>query len=91
MYSEERLFSSGGAEKWRYYVISERVYSADLCRWVHTYGLLAAEKRERGWVLIDLLHDAAVNAAEARHMAELFTKHQLSPVHLKEAIQDIMP
>jgi hypothetical protein len=87
----ERQSYAAGAEKWKYYAVPERLYSADFGKWFNTYGILAAERKDGSWILADMVHDASPSFPEARRMAEMFTKHQLSPVHLKDALEDMMP
>ncbi|MDR1706290.1 MAG: DUF6514 family protein [Clostridiales bacterium] len=90
MFPERQSKASVGV-KWKYYAVPERLYSADFGKWFYSYGILAAQKTEGGWAFADMIHDAAPSFPDARRMAEMFTKYQLSPVHLKDAVEDMMP
>jgi hypothetical protein len=76
--------------RWRYWAVAERGHSAELGGY-DTYGLLAASTEPDGRGAVKLLHDVSPDGETVRSMAEKFTKHQLSPVHLLDVVEDMLP
>lgn len=55
------------------------------------YALKAVEQTARGWVISPVQSEAFTNDHHiAESAADLFTRNSLSPIHLKEAIEDYM-
>ncbi len=75
---------------WRYAATSERLYSPELGRYV-SYGLVAEVRNGSVWNQVEFIHDITTDRLVARQMAELFTEHQLSGVHLRDAVEDMLP
>ena len=72
-----------------YHVILEIGFSKDQERY-HTYGLQAEETGSYGNNTLAVIHDVTTDFALAKHMAKMFNKHQLSMVHLYEAVEEAL-
>lgn len=70
--------------KWHYCVILEKCYQSDIGQY-HTYGI-----RVTGSNYEEIIHDVSVCKETVAWMTELFNLHQLSPVHLKDAVEDLL-
>lgn len=71
--------------KWRYSVISENCYRDDIGKY-QTYGI-----QVDGPNYTDTLHDVFTRKEIVDWMAELFCRHQLSPCHLREVVENLLP
>jgi transcriptional regulator with XRE-family HTH domain len=49
--------------------------------YVHTAGQ---------WLLADALRDISTDFTAVRHMADAFNRHQLHPIHLRDAVEDML-
>lgn len=56
-----------------------------------TYGIQAKKKVIRGWEQIERIHDVTTDRKFASLLVSLFNQHQLSPIHLREALEDMLP
>ncbi|MDR3344553.1 MAG: DUF6514 family protein [Oscillospiraceae bacterium] len=71
--------------QWNYCVIDEMRYHQDVGNY-RTYGLLLNEGH--GSVC---LQDISVQRAFVERMAETFNRLQLAPVHLHDAVENLLP
>lgn len=74
---------------WRYEAKPEWQYHPDL-GWYATYLLLAERKICNNWKQIEIIHDVTTKRTLANKMAFLCTAHQLSPVHIRDVIADMI-
>jgi hypothetical protein len=74
-------------QKFRYFTVTERLYSAELGGY-RSYGLVV--RSADGWRLAGRISDVSPDAAFVSRAAALFNRLQLSPLHLKEAAEDII-
>jgi transcriptional regulator with XRE-family HTH domain len=49
--------------------------------YVHTAGQ---------WLFVDALRDVSTDFTAVRHMADAFNRHQLYPIHLRDAVEDML-
>lgn len=74
-----------GFPQWKYEVVSEDAYNADSGKF-RTYGIqLIRLNHEK------TLHDVSTDRNIVDWMTELFNHHQLSPLHLIDAVVDLLP
>lgn len=71
--------------RWQYSIISEISYDKDIGQF-HTYGIQINGPNHK-----EILHDVSIFKNTVNYMAELFNLHQLSPIHLKDAVEDLSP
>lgn len=79
-----------GNEVWHYQAVRESRHDPDLGQYL-TYGLRAQRKTGSGWEEIELIHDVTTHFGFAKRLSELFNRHQLSPIHFRDAVEDIIP
>ena len=72
----------------RYIVESSDYYASETGN--YTGYSIAAVDSERGEIVARIA-DVTCDRALAAAMADLFNRHQLAPVHLKDAILDMLP
>ncbi|MBC8547822.1 hypothetical protein H8711_12960 [Clostridiaceae bacterium NSJ-31] len=75
---------------WNYQAVWETQYRPELGQY-RTCGIQASRKMMRGWEPIELLHDVTVSNRFAEKIAKRFSLYQLSPLHLKDAVEDMLP
>lgn len=75
---------------WYYQAIAESMNDPELGQY-DTYGIQAKKKVIRGWEQIELIHDVTTDRKFAYLLASLFNLHQLSPIHLRDALEDMLP
>ena len=75
---------------WSYQPICESVFDPELGKY-DTYGIRASRKTPEGWELIEFIHDVTTEKELVKKMARLFNIHQLSPIHLREVLIDMLP
>lgn len=78
------------AEIWNYETIKELLYAPGLGHYF-TYGLLAARKINAAWEPVEFIHDVTTDYLLVKKMEELFNRYQLYPIHLRDAIEDMLP
>ncbi|MDR1706334.1 MAG: hypothetical protein LBS19_16900 [Clostridiales bacterium] len=83
------LHTGAGSLIWRYYAAAERHSSPELGDY-RSYGLYAEYKSASGWEPAGCVHDVTADYNTALYMAELFTGRQLSGVHLRDAVDDML-
>ena len=71
-----------GGERCR--VFAERLFSGELGNY-DTYGLSFEAGGYR-----DCVHDVLVNREKASRMAEMFNRYELSPLHFRDAVEDMI-
>jgi len=69
---------------WNYCEVSEICSSKDLGEY-RTYGISV-----NGLYFSETLHDVSLHKAVIARMTYLFNKHQLSPIHFKDAVEDML-
>ncbi|MGM9521502.1 MAG: DUF6514 family protein [Oscillospiraceae bacterium] len=75
---------------WNYRVMEETIDHPEFGRYI-TYGIQVGCETEHGWEPMDTLHDVTTDSCIAKLMALLFNSCQLSPVHLREVVGDLLP
>ena len=73
-----------------YRVISETCGDPELEGRV-TCGLLAETISDSRWTHIQTLHDVSPDLDLVMLMADQFNVHQLHPIHLQDAVEDMLP
>ena len=53
--------------------------------------LLAARKVNSVWEPVEFIHDVTTDYLLVKKMEELFNRYQLYPIHLRDAIEDMLP
>ena len=56
-----------------------------------TYGIQANGKTEEGWEPVQVVHDVSTELQFAERLSDLFSLHQLSPIHLRDVVEDMLP
>lgn len=75
---------------WRYRLVQETQHVPDMgC--FPTCGIQAEERRRGQWVWVMTLHDVTLDHGDAQRMVEQMNRLQLSPVHLLEAVEAMLP
>ena len=72
---------------WSYQAVEENWEQTDLGRY-HTYAIQGRDGARR---VVAQVHDVTTDSNFAQWIAELLTRGQLSPIHLKDAIEDLLP
>ena len=75
--------------QWEYRANPETLHSDELGDYP-TYALEAWQRQGEGWVLADTVHDFSADQSYAVEAAQLFTRHQLEPIHLRDAAEDFL-
>ena len=78
------------AEIWNYETSKELLYAPGLGHYF-TYGLLATRKVNSVWEPVEFIHDVTTDYLLVKKMEELFNRYQLYPIHLRDAIEDMLP
>lgn len=76
--------------QWQYQTVHERMCNLELGQY-DTYGIQANRKVLYGWEKIELIHDVTTNQQVAELLVNLFNQHQLSPIHLHDVLEDMLP
>ena len=74
---------------WRYEAMEEIQYRPEVGRY-RTYGIRAIRRTAQGWEQLELLHDVTISGQFAENLARLFDKYQLSPLQLREVMEDVL-
>lgn len=74
------------AEIWNYETIKELLYAPGLGHY-----FLAARKINSVWEPVEFIHDVTTDYLLVKKMEELFNRYQLYPIHLRDAIEDMLP
>lgn len=75
---------------WDYQAIEETL-NDPLPGEYRTYGIQAKRRAVHGWELIELIHDVTLEADLAQKLAHLFRQYQLSPLHIRDVLDDMLP
>lgn len=75
---------------WSYWAVEETLDDPLLGKY-RTYGIQAKHRTVYGWELIEMIHDVTLEANLAQKLARLFRQHQLSPLHIRDALDDMLP
>lgn len=67
---------------WRYQVVPEETSHPNIGKY-HTYGIQIIPPES--------IHDISTDKTIVERMANLFTEHQLSPIHFRDAVEDMLP
>lgn len=73
-----------------YGIVAETLYDPVLGRYP-TYAIQARCRTAEGLEEVALVHDVSTQMQFASRLSELFSRYQLSPMHLHDAIQDMLP
>ena len=75
--------------RWQYDVREETVNLPEIgaCR---TYGLQEALRMPGRTVILGTVHDVTPNRDRAEDLAQCFTRRQLSPLHLRDVLEDCL-
>ena len=76
--------------KWSYRYVKEIRNTPEFGQYL-TYGLQVGRKTEEGYVLVECIHDITVKQQLAENLAEAFSRCQLSPIHFRDAVEDMLP
>jgi|GEM_PF-440429 len=77
--------NSGEQSLWHYCLIAETYNNIDLGEY-HTYGIQVS-----GLDFSEVMHDISPCKDTVAWMIESFNQHQLLPVHLRDAVEDMLP
>lgn len=75
---------------WEYLVIPELCSHPD-CGEYTSYGIHALQCQPGQNQMVTIVHDISTKQNFVEQLAARFTKYQLSPLHLKEVIEDFLP
>jgi len=75
--------------RWQYKVIGKEIHRLERGR-CFTYALAAMEKTADRWRTVEIIEDVTPGKELACWMAAVFTKHQLSPLHFRDAVEDVL-
>ena len=81
---DNKIYGKENCQHWCYYVISEKAYQTDAGEYL-THSI-----KVTGSNYIDVLHDISVYEDQVSQMTELFNLYQLSPVHLQDAVENML-
>ncbi len=74
---------------WKYRAIEEHQHHPDLGEYL-TFGIEAWEETRYGWLNVNLIHDVTPEFEFAQTMTKKFNCFQLSPIHLKDVVEDMI-
>lgn len=75
---------------WRYHLSSETCYLPEV-GWFPTYSIIAEHCKRGKWQEVGRLHDVSLDRETAYRIVELLNREQLSPMHLREAVESMLP
>ena len=90
MYAYSCAPAQAGQAVLRYYAETESMYLPDVGHY-QTFCLALEIRKSRQWEPAGIIHDVTTDPHLAMRMGELFTAHQLSPLHLRDAVEDMLP
>ena len=73
---------------YKYTVVTESLFHQDIGNYV-SYGILCTD--EISETTVSFISDVSSNKNLVDSIADKFTEFQLSPIHLREAIEDELP
>ena len=74
----------------RYSLVQETGFLEEV-GWFPTYGIQAEILRHGHWIPVTTLHDVTLDHSVAQEMVERMNRLQLSPEHLLEAVESMLP
>ena len=74
---------------WEYHIIAERYQHPDLGLY-RSYGIHAFEIVDKHVYPVAVVHDITTVRTQAETLAQFCNKHQLSPVHLHDVVNDFI-
>lgn len=79
-----------GVTLWRYRLVTETRYREDT-GWYPTYAVAAERNYGGRWEPAGMVHDVSLSWETASDLVRRMNRSQLSPVHLLEAVGDMLP
>lgn len=77
-------------EPCRYRIVSEILVSYDCDKYI-AYGIQAVFERNNRMIVYSTINDISTDRNQVIEMIEKFNTYELSPIHLKDAIEDMLP
>ena len=74
---------------WEYHIVAERCTHPDIGVY-RSYGIHAFEVIHNHIRPVTQIHDITTDQEHAETLVQLCNKHQASPVHLKDLVQDFL-
>lgn len=90
MFDHQATDSSNRLSHWEYRVIPEICSHPDFGTYT-SYGIQVCQRQDQHCQFLSILHDISSKRAFVEELAALFTRQQLSPLHLKDAVEDLLP
>lgn len=76
--------------RFRFFAVEETYCTAESSSYT-AYAIYAEELTLQGWVEVLTIPDVCCDKELALHLAEQYTQLQLSPLHLLDAVLDMLP
>lgn len=86
MFNRQQTIACNTTKPWEYHVIAE-ICSLPECGAYTAYGLTV----QCGDETQATIHDISTNQHFVQQLAALFNRHQLSPRHFREVVEDFLP
>lgn len=77
-------------EPCRYRIVSEVLVSYDCDKYI-AYGIQAVFERDNRTIVYSTVRDISTDKIQVAGMVEKFNQYELSPIHLLDAIEDMLP
>lgn len=77
-------------EPCRYRIVSEILVSYDCDKYI-AYGIQVVFERDNGMIVYSTVNDISTEKNQVTEMVEKFNTYELSPIHLMDAIEDMLP
>jgi hypothetical protein len=74
----------------RYRIVSEILASYD-CDKYTTYGIQAVFECDERLIVYSTVSDISTDRIQVAEMVEIFNEYELSPLHLMDVIEDMLP
>ncbi len=88
MTDKEHISITDKRQLFRYCAVEEHLCSPELGKYA-TYGLAVID--EHGGQTVATIHDVSSDGETVRRMAALFTERSLSPLHVHDVVEDMLP
>lgn len=75
---------------WNYRTFREHLYDENL-GWYYTYGITVTENQKEIWTQVMEISDVSLDHHFVENIVNVFTRHQLSPIHLREVLDNLLP
>lgn len=89
MFDHHANDSNNALFSWQYRIASETCFHPDYGTYI-SYGIQAYQCSGEHCQLISVVHDISTKQNFVEHLANVFTKQQLSPLHLSEVVTDFL-